>query len=273
MVERPLILPPFDLDRLMCSLILSFMPNTDWPLKLAVNRDEMNTRPFTKPDHHWPTQPWIFAPQDQQAHGTWIGLNKYGVCIALLNRAGTLGAQQGKRSRGELPLMLLDHATAPEACQAALDLSQNAYRGFNLIIADRTHAYWVRHTETLEIEAYTLPEGISMIRNGDLNDGKADALIRKFLPKFRMAPTPTPETGDWSSWQKFLTPPPSTETTPSLFLQTPSGFETTSTTYIALPASPQKAASLSFINHLAQTDIEHVTPLFNAPLLDPDLQD
>jgi len=72
-------------------------------------------------------------------------VNDDGVFAAILNRPGTLGPADGKRSRGELVLEALDHAEAKVAAEALTDLDPDAYRPFNLIIADRYDAFWLRH--------------------------------------------------------------------------------------------------------------------------------
>ena len=61
-----------------------------------------------------------------------MGMNDHGVVATVLNRAGTLGPAEGKRSRGELPLEALDHADAVDAVDALLHLSRDAYRPFNM---------------------------------------------------------------------------------------------------------------------------------------------
>ena len=64
---------------------------------------------------------------------------------AVLNRVGSLGPAAGKRSRGELVLEALDHADAAAAAKALADLDPEAYRPFNLLIADARDAFWLRH--------------------------------------------------------------------------------------------------------------------------------
>ena len=92
----------------------------------------------------------MVAGLDVQAGGSWLGVNDDGVVAAVLNRVGRLGPAAGKRSRGELVLEALDHADAAAAAAQALgDLDPDAYRPFNLVIADSRDAFWLRHAGVL----------------------------------------------------------------------------------------------------------------------------
>ena len=99
------------------------------------------------------------AGLDVQAGGSWLGINDHGVVAGVLNRAGTLGPAAGKRSRGELVLEALDHADAAAAAQALGDLDPDAYRPFNLVIADDRDAFWLRHAGLLPGFAFRTATG------------------------------------------------------------------------------------------------------------------
>ena len=207
----------------MCTLVLLRRPGAAWPLVLAANRDELASRPARPPARHWPDRAEVVAGLDVQAGGSWLGINDYGVVAGVLNRTGTLGPAAGKRSRGELVLEALDHATAAAAAQALSDLDPDAYRPFNLVIADHREAFWLRHAGLLPgfafrtaagqwrevaphqlpgasiggparpaaIESHALPAGVSMITARDLND-PGSARVRRYLPRFQSAPPPGP---------------------------------------------------------------------------------
>ena len=96
----------------MCTLVILRRPGHDWPLLIAANRDEMGNRPWDAPGRHWPDRPHVIAGHDRTAGGSWLGVNDDRLAAAVLNRHGSLGPQDGKRSRGELPLDALDHAEA-----------------------------------------------------------------------------------------------------------------------------------------------------------------
>lgn len=187
----------------MCTLVMLRRPGHAWPLLIATNRDEMADRPWAPPGRHWPDRPDVVAGHDLTAGGSWLGLNEHGVVAGILNRPGTLGPERGKRSRGELVLEALDHADAMAAAAALIQLNTDAYRPFNMVIADDRDAYWLRHAETGRIEELDVPEGISMMTAHDMNDLSSPRICR-YLPRFEAAKVPDPDKGDWGEWQNLL---------------------------------------------------------------------
>jgi uncharacterized protein with NRDE domain len=146
------------------------------------------------------------AGLDELGGGSWFGLNDAGIAAGILNRHGTLGPAQGKRSRGELVLEALEHAQAETAAEALSDLHPDSYRAFNLVVVDRDGGYWLRHVGTpirRKVEVTQLRPGLSMITAHDLND-ESSARIRRYLPRFREAAVPDPEHDDWSAWTAVL---------------------------------------------------------------------
>ena len=188
----------------MCSIILLFRPGHDWPMLIAANRDEMRDRPWDPPGRHWPDRPNVVAGRDRLAGGSWLGRNDEGVVAAALNREGSLGPAPGMRSRGELVLEALDHADARSAAAALQDIDPAAYRTFNMIAADNTGAFWISNREDADrIQVEPIPEGVSMLTSGNLND-MAHPRVAAHLPRFRAAPTPDPEQGNWTAWIEIL---------------------------------------------------------------------
>lgn len=221
----------------MCTLAILRRPGHAWPLILAGNRDEMKSRPWTAPGRHWPDRPEIVAGRDDLAGGSWIGLNDHGVVASVLNRRGTLGPAQGKRSRGELVLDALDFADARDAADMIADLDASAYRPFNFFLADDRDAFWVRALGDGAPEVLPVPQGVSLLTAYDLDD-PASPRIAHYLPKFRAAPAPDAEVGDWKAWETLMA---AREVAPGvgeegmMNIDLPSGFGTSSTSLIALP--------------------------------------
>ena len=102
----------------MCTLVMLFRPGHEWPLLIAANRDEMLDRTWSAPARHWPDRPEVVAGRDELAGGSWLGVNDDGVVAGILNRMGSLGPGDGKRTRGELVLEALDHSDAAAAAEA-----------------------------------------------------------------------------------------------------------------------------------------------------------
>lgn len=225
----------------MCTVVILRRPELDWPIILGANRDENLARPWAPPARHWPDRADVVAGLDRLAGGTWMGLNDHGVVACILNRHGTLGPADGKRSRGELVLDALDHADARDAAEALQAVDPAAYRPFNMIIADNRDAYWLAlRGDTSGVHVAGIPAGLSMLTAGELND-QAEHRIARFTPRFVAAPVPEPAAGNWQSWRELM----ATRGTPdapedAMTFQTPSGFGTSSSSLLALP-SPQNA--------------------------------
>ncbi len=219
----------------MCTVVMLRRPDHEWPLIIGANRDEMKDRPWRGPDRHWPDRPHIIAGIDLQGGGTWMGMNDDGLVACILNRVGTLGSHPDYRSRGELPLEVLDHAEAEEAANYMADLNPEAYRPFNMVIADYGTAWWMRNDGTT-IQVEEVPEGVSMISAHDLNDQQNSERQKLHLPRFLSAPSPEPEQDDWMAWQALLSSRKSlSDSRGAMQIETDFGFETVSSSLLALP--------------------------------------
>jgi len=185
----------------VCTVIFLQRPGHAWPLLLAANRDERTDRPWDPPSTYWPDRPGVVAGRDRLGAGTWMGLNASGVVAAVLNRPGSLGPAPGKRSRGELPLLALEHASAAAAAAAIVALDGHDWRSFNMVITDRSSAWFVRGLGHGAPETVALPPGLHMVTAHDPNDPDSPRVARH-LPRFQAAPPPKPP--DWSAWQALL---------------------------------------------------------------------
>jgi hypothetical protein len=219
----------------MCTVVIRRQPDQDWPLILAANRDEMIDRAWAPPARHWPDRPEVVAGLDQQAGGSWMGVNDHGVVATILNRAGSLGGFTGKRSRGELVLEALDHADAVTAAESLAALDPDAYRPFNLIIADNSEAFWLAHRGTGPIRVMTIPEGVSMITEGDLNDPNSSR-VRRYLPRFRASAPNEPPALSWRALLEDRISDPTPGDTSAMCFRRDDGFGTLCHSMIALPS-------------------------------------
>jgi hypothetical protein len=221
----------------MCTVVILRRPEHRWPVLLGANRDEIIDRPSRAPARHWPDRPEVVAGLDLLAGGSWLGINDWGVVAAVLNREGSLGPAPGKRSRGELVLEALDHSAAAVAAEALSDLDPDAYRSFNLIVADAGDAFWLRHAGGARVGAYPLKEGLSLIAAGDVDD-LATRRLELAMPAFRAWPAPDPDREDWAGWEALLgssRAPPGEPATAAMRFRT-NGYGTVSSALIALPA-------------------------------------
>lgn len=225
----------------MCSVVILRRPtHPRWPLILAANRDELATRAAQPPARHWPDRPEVTAGLDVSGQGSWLGLNDHGVVAAVLNRQGTLGPEPGRRSRGELVLEALDHADAEAAASALAHLDPDAYRPFNILIADGSDAFWIRHAGDGMVNSVSLGEGMVMLTSREINDANSPR-IRRYLPLFRRAQPPEPDhdaaKDDWSDWQLLLASTASETGDPrdAMCIHTDGPYGTVSSSLIALP--------------------------------------
>jgi hypothetical protein len=228
----------------MCTVVILRRPGHAWPLILAANRDEMLTRPWRPPGRHWPDRAEVTAGLDEEAGGTWLGVNDHGLVAAVLNRRGSLGPWPGMRTRGELALEALDHADAADAAQALTHLEAASYRPFNMVVADNRNVIWLANRDQERIVAEVIPQGLSLLTAWDLNDTESGR-IRRFLPRFRAAPEPDPATGDWAAWIALLGTRgdggDDDSREQAMNVVTESGFGTSSSSLIALPAPARDA--------------------------------
>ena len=199
----------------------------------------MKNRPWTAPGRHWPDRPEVFAGRDDLAGGSWMGLNDHGVAAVLLNRQGTLGPAEGKRSRGELVLLALDEADAAAAALVMSELRPDSYRSFNMVIADNRDAFFVAHRdEERPIAVERLREGLTMLSAREPDDPSSPR-IALYRPRFEAVPPPDPEQGLWTSWEGLFggtDHAPDTGAAGAMSFELPSGFGTVCSTLMALPA-------------------------------------
>lgn len=216
----------------MCTVVVLVRPTH---ILLAANRDERLDRAWDPPATFWPDHPGTVAGRDRSGGGTWMGMNRHGVVATVLNRPGTLGPAAGKRSRGELPLLALDHPTAAAAAQAIAALDAAAWRSFNMVVADRTGAFFVRSLGYDHPQAEPLPQGVSMVTAYDPNDLDSPRTARH-LQRFQAAEPSGPD--DWQAWRDILAdrrgdPAEQVNVTPK------GGFGTVCASFVSLPAAGQ----------------------------------
>ncbi|MFV1959401.1 MAG: NRDE family protein [Planctomycetota bacterium] len=128
----------------MCVLILHHRTRPDASLVLLHNRDEDYDRAFDSP-RLLEAGTGIVAPRDRQAGGTWIGVNRWGLVAAILNRTEEPPPDE-VRSRGLLVFDALRAHSATSALEMLrTHLAHIAYAGFNLCLADGEKAFVIRH--------------------------------------------------------------------------------------------------------------------------------
>ncbi len=187
----------------MCTVVLRIAPGEDFPVLLAANRDERVDRAWDPPGAWWPDQPDVIGGRDRTAGGTWMAINGSGVAACVLNRPGSLGPAAGKKSRGCLPLVALGAADAKGAAALVAGLDASLFRSFNLILADRSGAIFLRSEGDGPVETAALQPGVHMVTARDPDDPESPRIMR-YLRRFREAAVPRPGSGEWAAWIAIL---------------------------------------------------------------------
>lgn len=218
----------------MCTVILLLRPGHAWPVLIAANRDERLDRPWDPPGAYWPEQPGVVAGRDRLGGGTWMAM-RGGLVAAVLNRPGSLGPAPGKLSRGGLPLLATQHASAAIAARALLELDGAAYRSFNMVVADRHSAHFIHGLSHGRPKGWALSPGCHVVTAHDPNDARS-LRAQAHLPRFVAAPAPDPSRGEWTTWQALLADR-SGPRLAALNVPPQDGFGTVCSSLVGLPAS------------------------------------
>lgn len=126
----------------MCIAYLSLGVNPNWPVFIAANRDEFHGRAALTA-RPWPEAPHIIAGRDLAAGGTWLGLSR-GRRWALLTNFREPGAhREDATSRGWLVSDFLLGDMSAEDYTTSIHARADQYNGFNLIVGQGLHAWYV----------------------------------------------------------------------------------------------------------------------------------
>lgn len=160
----------------MCTLAIFVRQLPGLPLVIAANRDEFLDRAATGPEL-LATAPRIVGGRDLQAGGTWLAISEYGAVAGLLNRRTGALPLASKRSRGELPMLALQAGSVATAAARIRALDGDVYNAFNLLVADRDEA-WVAQNHADGVRLTTLPPGLHLVSNLDVNDPTCPKIAR-----------------------------------------------------------------------------------------------
>jgi len=126
----------------MCLILIAWRAHPEYPLVVAANRDEYHARP-SAPAAFWDDRPAILAGRDLEALGTWLGVTRRGKFAAVTNyRDPRDMAASGSASRGSLVSRYLENGDAAAEFVSVAAKDGEAYRGFNLLAADRSELWW-----------------------------------------------------------------------------------------------------------------------------------
>lgn len=166
----------------MCLLVVASRIVPDEPLIVGANRDEVLDRPSTPVTVLAAGPPRVLGGRDELSGGTWLAVNRNGVCAGLTNQPLGDAKDPTKRSRGELPLAAARQATARDGVRALeTGFDPADYNGAWLLVGDRASLWFVDFTGP-SIATVELPPGIHVLENRavDTPSAKVD-LVREGL--------------------------------------------------------------------------------------------
>jgi uncharacterized protein with NRDE domain len=133
----------------MCTILLAWRCLPGVPVVLAANRDEFLGRPAAAPgvlvEH-----PRIAGGRDLLAGGTWMAVAADGRVAAVTNRRSE-SRDPERRSRGELPLLVLGAGDDAAVRTLVTGLDPGAYNPFNLLALSHTQALAAHGALPLEV--------------------------------------------------------------------------------------------------------------------------
>jgi uncharacterized protein with NRDE domain len=119
----------------MCLILFSWQTHSEYPLIVAANRDEFYAR-RTRPASWWGQAVSLLAGRDEEAGGTWLGINRRGRFAVVTNVRAPNERNPHATSRGLLVLSALQ--TSQPMLEWLDDCASRAhsFNGFNLIVAE-----------------------------------------------------------------------------------------------------------------------------------------
>ena len=124
----------------MCILFVANGIREDYPLIVAANRDEFFARP-SREAHFWEDHPSVLAGRDEQAGGSWLGINREGRFAAVTNFRIPSKHSNSAASRGELISRFLTGEESPGHYRENVERQYAAYNPFNLVVGDASKLY------------------------------------------------------------------------------------------------------------------------------------
>jgi uncharacterized protein with NRDE domain len=170
----------------MCLLSIAYHTLPGCPVFVLANREESPNRPSAAPavvDAPRPGGRWL-GGRDLQAGGTWLGVNRTGLMVAVTNRP-KIRTPADPKSRGLLCRELLE-AGSFDAAEAEFHRQWNTeeFAGFNLMLISAERGWIFSAGDDLRIQP--LSPGIHAVTNRDWNDpgDKRISRVRGLMESF-----------------------------------------------------------------------------------------
>jgi uncharacterized protein with NRDE domain len=159
----------------MCLILVAWQSHAEYPLIVAANRDEFYAR-RTRPSSWWGQAVSLLAGRDEEAGGTWLGINRRGRFAVVTNVRAPSERNPHATSRGLLVLSALQTSLSLPAWLQDCAARQQSFNGFNLIVAEpiapvsrASNSQIVYLSNRLDHGAQTLRPGIFGLSNAFLD--------------------------------------------------------------------------------------------------------
>ena len=149
----------------MCTTLISYNLNSDYPIVIASNRDEFYDRP-TLNAHFWDEYPNVIGGIDEKYLGTWLGITLEGKIGILTNYRDPANYRKNLKSRGILLKNFLTTNISIDSFSKTLMNEKNAYNGYNIIFGDVNKLVYYSNIEN---KIKMLSSGIYGLSNAFLN--------------------------------------------------------------------------------------------------------
>ncbi|WP_210542563.1 NRDE family protein [Rhodoferax sp. PAMC 29310] len=148
----------------MCLIAWHWQPDHETPLLLIGNRDEFYARPTQA--LQWWEDASVLAGRDQQAGGTWLGVNRRGQMAALTNYRDPMTLRDNTPSRGALVADFLEGDWSSTSYLDGLVGRCADYNPFNLLVFDGSQLLGLesRHGRVLSMRP-----GTGAVSNADFH--------------------------------------------------------------------------------------------------------
>jgi hypothetical protein len=152
----------------MCTL-LAIVPSPGGVLQIAANRDEFLARPASPP-HRWDGEPAVLAPRDEQAAGTWLGVNARRMFVGVTNRHG-IARDPARTSRGQLVADALRAGSVDALHRRLSRLGPGEYNPFHLFYAEAGGGAGLTWSDGLRVQQRLLGLGLHVLTERSLGAG------------------------------------------------------------------------------------------------------
>jgi uncharacterized protein with NRDE domain len=119
----------------MCLILLAWQTHSEYPLIVAANRDEFYAR-RTRPASWWGQAVSLLAGRDEEAGGTWLGINRRGRFAVVTNVRAPNERNPHATSRGLLVLSALQTSQPMREWMDDCVSRAHSFNGFNLIVSE-----------------------------------------------------------------------------------------------------------------------------------------